>query len=126
MKYSKMPQIKACKRLPMLCLNAEMMFFFRLENHLSVIGDMNVVWHRSCYQTITSKSHIARSTVKIDADADVNLTKSKPQPMFTLSALTPLDPSLCLFCQEVYCKREKKGYTFTMQSIKTYSRSSKT
>ena len=82
--------------------------FFRLENHLSVIGDMNVVWHRSCYQTITSKSRIARSTVKIDADADVNLTKSKSQPMFTLSALTPLDPSLCLFCQKVYCKREKR------------------
>ena len=58
----------------------------------------------------TSKTHIARSTIKLETNASANQPETK-QAMLLRSSATPFDSSLCVFCQRTYCKREKRMHT---------------
>ena len=78
--------------------------FLRLENYFSVIQNVNVVWHRLCYQTCRSKTHIARSTIKMETEASASQTEPKSNTMFMRSAVSS-------FVQKTYCKREKRLHT---------------
>ena len=90
--------------------------YLRIENNLSSITDQKVVWHRSCYKTYTNKSNIARKTQKesgksyTPADSFSHLTKLR-------STRSSFDESLCVFCQKVYCKRDKSLHTLNTESV---------
>ena len=67
---------------------------------------MKIVWHRSCYQSYTSKTNIAyRIPGEPEASTNENDTRSKSTCL--RSTKSAFDSSLCVFCQKVYCKRDK-------------------
>ena len=92
--------------------------FLRLENQLSAIECQKALWHRSCYKTYTSRNNIAHR-IKVEPETSTSQTKSRSKSTCLRSATSAFDASLCVFCQKVYCKRDKSLHTFHPDSVGT-------
>ena len=80
---------------------------------LVTADEQHLVWHRSCYASFTSKSHISRLqslTHKTTTDVEKDAGPSRPQPSLRSSSMA-INWKSCMFCQDIDSKLKISSVT---------------
>ena len=90
--------------------------FLRLDKVLPDIAVKEVLWHRSCYKTYTSKWNVLFSPNSNSETSDKTHNLNQNATMLR-SGVSTIDMSLCIFCQRVYINREKSLHTIMDEQV---------
>ena len=81
---------------------------------LVTADEQHLVWHRSCYASFTSKSHISRlqslTHKTTTADAEKDAGPSRPQPSLRSSSMA-INWKACMFCRDINSKLRLSSVT---------------
>ena len=61
-----------------------------------------LIWHKSCYSSFTSKSHLERLKKRYEKNLPASSTSEQEQqavPRLSRTVIPPVDYKLCIFCQ---------------------------
>lgn len=90
--------------------------FLRLQSHTLETDSLKPIWHRSCYQTYTSKTNIARGS-KVSSEELESKNDTNSKAVILRSCATPSDISLCIFCQKATRNKDKTLHKIQVESV---------
>lgn len=76
-----------------------------LKSNTHVLNDPSkkLIWHKSCYSSFTSKSHLERLKKRYEKNLPASSTSEQDQqavPRLSSIVIPPVDYKMCIFCQE--------------------------